>query len=253
MILSFAYSYYYTDGLSSINSLSNQAGTLVNSYEYDAWGILRNQTASVQNSFQYTARENSEAGLTYYRARYYHAGVARFVSEDSLRFGGGTNFYAYVANSPIMSRDPLGLVTVRISPPVISRLPVRQIPLKCGTGAGGCTEWSMDMDCSCEPEGCCSPPQITFTLDTMIYIPNATINVQVGNRTKPFSPGQVLAHEMGHHYINVDFIQGLLPAANATESICWPSQSMCAAACAAFQGIYEANKLRAASNDSLSV
>jgi len=48
-------------------------------------------------------------------ARYYHPDLQRFISEDPLRFvGGDPNFYAYVGNGPINSRDPLGLWTVSL-------------------------------------------------------------------------------------------------------------------------------------------
>lgn len=46
----------------------------------------------------------------YYRARYYHPGLQRFISEDPLGFAAGDpNLYAYVGNNPIDRRDPLGL------------------------------------------------------------------------------------------------------------------------------------------------
>jgi RHS repeat-associated protein len=44
------------------------------------------------------------------RARYYHPGLQRFISEDPIGFlGGDPNFYAYVANNPLGFVDPLGL------------------------------------------------------------------------------------------------------------------------------------------------
>jgi hypothetical protein len=49
------------------------------------------------------------------RARYYHPTLQRFISEDPIgSAGGGPNLYAYVADSPINSRDPLGLWTVSL-------------------------------------------------------------------------------------------------------------------------------------------
>src|SRR5437867_3317558 len=49
-------------------------------------------------------------GLHYYRARYYHPGLQRFISEDPIGFGGGPNLYAYVLNSPTTRVDPSGLL-----------------------------------------------------------------------------------------------------------------------------------------------
>src|SRR5439155_18683176 len=47
--------------------------------------------------------------LYYYRARYYNPSIGRFVSEDPIKFGGGMNFYTYVADSPTTMIDPWGL------------------------------------------------------------------------------------------------------------------------------------------------
>jgi hypothetical protein len=46
---------------------------------------------------------------SYYRARYYDQTAGRFTSEDPIGFNGGSNFYAYVGNSPVRSLDPFGL------------------------------------------------------------------------------------------------------------------------------------------------
>lgn len=54
-----------------------------------------------------TVRGNPQA--SYYRARYYDPIVGRFLGEDPSDFGGGINFYAYVANDPLNWNDPLGL------------------------------------------------------------------------------------------------------------------------------------------------
>jgi RHS repeat-associated protein len=63
------------------------------------------------NPFRYTGREGDDpTGLDYYRARYYHPGLQRFIGEDPIGFeGGGVNLYGYVGNNPLRSVDPLGL------------------------------------------------------------------------------------------------------------------------------------------------
>ncbi len=102
-------SYYDADGLGSITSLSNTAGALANTYTYDSFGKLTASTGTIVNPFQYTARDyDSETTLRYYRARYYDQNVGRFLSEDPIRFRGGSNFYDYVLNNPVLRTDPLG-------------------------------------------------------------------------------------------------------------------------------------------------
>jgi RHS repeat-associated protein len=102
-------SYYTADGLGSIAGLNDAAGTAQSSYIYDAWGVVKSQTAAVANPFTYTARESAESGLMFYRARYYSPQIGRFISEDPLGYLEGPNFYSYAQSDPIRLIDPLGL------------------------------------------------------------------------------------------------------------------------------------------------
>lgn len=102
--------YYHADGLGSVTSLSDSAGSLAATYAYDSFGNLASSTGSVMNPFRYTAREwDSEMSVYFYRARYYDAVAGRFLSEDPVRFSAGMNFYSYVRNAPTMATDPTGL------------------------------------------------------------------------------------------------------------------------------------------------
>ncbi len=77
MLRSGATSYFHADGLGSVTSLSNAAGSIANTYTYDSFGKLTASTGSLVNPFQYTARESdTETGLYYYRARYYDQSVS---------------------------------------------------------------------------------------------------------------------------------------------------------------------------------
>src|SRR5439155_8950133 len=62
-------------------------------------------------AYRFTGREHDEPlYLYYYRARYYHTDLQRFISEDPLGLAAGdVNFYAYVANNPLSFIDPFGL------------------------------------------------------------------------------------------------------------------------------------------------
>ena len=102
-------SYYQQDGLGSVTSLSNSAGALAETYTYDSYGKATASTGTLINPFQYTAREfDSETTLLFNRARYFDPNAGRFLNQDPIRFGGGTNFYAYTRNNPLVRTDPFG-------------------------------------------------------------------------------------------------------------------------------------------------
>ena len=101
-------SYYVRDHLGSIRQRTDTSGNVLLTRDYDPWG---NPLAGVSTGgWSYTGREwDPEASLYYYRARYHAPSLGRFISEDPLRFGGGSNFYAYVSNGPVAFTDPSGL------------------------------------------------------------------------------------------------------------------------------------------------
>jgi RHS repeat-associated protein len=103
--------YYEADGLGSVTSLTTPTGSTAATYTYDSFGFLTASTGSATNWYRYTARQfDSDTALYYNRARYYDPTTGRFLSEDPVGFkGSGTNFYAYVRNSPIDFTDPSGL------------------------------------------------------------------------------------------------------------------------------------------------
>jgi RHS repeat-associated protein len=80
-----ATSYYEQDGVGSVTSLTNSAGSLANTYTYDSYGKVIVSTGTLTNPFLYTGRElDSETGIYEYRARYYDENVGRFISEDPV-------------------------------------------------------------------------------------------------------------------------------------------------------------------------
>jgi RHS repeat-associated protein len=101
---------FLTDALGSPVAVTDNAGFVQTEYTYEPFGKTTFTGASSSNSYQYTGRENDGTALYYYRARYYHAELQRFMSEDPIRLkAGDTNFYAYVVNNPINASDPHGL------------------------------------------------------------------------------------------------------------------------------------------------
>jgi RHS repeat-associated protein len=100
---------FFTDALGTTVALTDGSGTITASYTYEAFGATA-VTGTTTNAYDYTGRESDGTGLKYYRARYYHPGLQRFISEDPIRLlSGDPNFYAYVGNDPLDFIDPLGL------------------------------------------------------------------------------------------------------------------------------------------------
>lgn len=157
-----AVSYYAADGLGSIANLTDTAGLVQNSYVYDSWGAVKNQTGSLANSFGYTAREFAEAGLDFYRARYYNPGIGRFISEDPLRMVG--ELYQYGANNPITYTDPTGLHTHQ------HEVPGGKLDILCGSGNYfGCFKGRADLACDCYPVGSITCPKFKPLVTVSTY------------------------------------------------------------------------------------
>jgi RHS repeat-associated protein len=77
-----------------------------------AGGVLTSGASAIENRFLFTGREyNSDFGFYEYRARAYHPGLGRFMSEDPKLFDAGDyNFYRYCNNDPWDLTDPTGLI-----------------------------------------------------------------------------------------------------------------------------------------------
>jgi RHS repeat-associated protein len=102
--------FFLADALGSVVALTDATGTLGTEYTYEPFGRTVAAGVASTNPFQYTGREHDATGLYYYRARYYHPGLQRFVSEDPLGLTtGDTNLYAYARNAPTTFNDPGGL------------------------------------------------------------------------------------------------------------------------------------------------
>ena len=101
--------YYHYDALGSVRNLTNAAGTVIESYDYDPYG---NPTANstVGNPIRFTGRwYDAESGLYDYRARVYDPKIGRFLQRDPWGYWDSMNLFTYVNNDPINWLDPFGL------------------------------------------------------------------------------------------------------------------------------------------------
>lgn len=97
-----------TDQLGSVIRQINAAGATQSSTAYSPYGEASTTGDDQYNSTEYTARENDDTGLYFYRARYYDLVLKRFVSEDPIGTAGGINLMGYVRGNPVSYSDPTG-------------------------------------------------------------------------------------------------------------------------------------------------
>ncbi len=110
--------YYLYNAHGDVIGLTDSQGNIVNSYEYDAWGNVLNQTETIDNPLKYAGQYYDEELQMYYlRARYYDPSIGRFTSIDAVE-GSITqpldmNQYVYCRNNPILYFDYTGKNAVR--------------------------------------------------------------------------------------------------------------------------------------------
>ncbi len=106
---------YHYDLRGSTVKLTDAAGSVTDSFQYDDYGKLTDHTGSSETSFLYNGQYGIMTdgnGLVYMRARYYNPDVHRFVSTDILEGDISDplslNRYIYCSNNPVNNLDPSG-------------------------------------------------------------------------------------------------------------------------------------------------
>ena len=106
-------SYYHYDGLGSTRTLTDSTATVTNTYRYEAFGGLTEQTGETENNYLYTGEQlDPNTGNYYLRERYYNPANDRFLSMDS--FAGipqnpvTLHKYLYGNADPVNMVDPTG-------------------------------------------------------------------------------------------------------------------------------------------------
>ncbi|MCA9214677.1 MAG: hypothetical protein KDB27_16505, partial [Planctomycetales bacterium] len=118
--------YYAQDANFNVVAVTNSSGAVQERYKYSAYGSRTVLTSSfvndsdgisdIANDIAFTGRQfDSETGLYYYRNRYYHAELGRFLGRDPIGYAATSfNLSEYVFGDPFGSTDPSGLARVVI-------------------------------------------------------------------------------------------------------------------------------------------
>jgi RHS repeat-associated protein len=119
-----ATSFYGYDGRGSVRLLTNAAGAVTDTYNYDAFGIKLDSAGATPNDFLFSGEQfDSNLQFYYMRARYLNQASGRFLTMDPMP---GTTTdprslhrYLYAAGDPVNKTDPTGnqfdLVSISIS------------------------------------------------------------------------------------------------------------------------------------------
>jgi RHS repeat-associated protein len=105
--------YFLSDGLRSTMALTDEAGLVLNEYEYDVYGGLRSSSGSQSNPFTFASEQTDDStDLQYLRARYYDFKTGTFLSRDVLPgFASNPlsqNRFTYAFANPVVFSDPSG-------------------------------------------------------------------------------------------------------------------------------------------------
>jgi RHS repeat-associated protein len=106
-------SFYGYDGHGSVRQLTNSAGAVTDTYDYDAFGNIVDQTGSTPNNYLFAGEQFDPAlGLYYNRARYLNTTTGRFWSVDAYEGDeqdpSSLHKYLYDEGDPTDNLDPTG-------------------------------------------------------------------------------------------------------------------------------------------------
>jgi RHS repeat-associated protein len=106
-------SFYGYDGHGSVRFLTDAAGTITDTWDYDAFGNLISRTGATSNDYLYTGEQlDPNLGFYYLRARYMNPQSGRFATMDAYEGGaydpGSLHKYTYAENRPSELVDPSG-------------------------------------------------------------------------------------------------------------------------------------------------
>ncbi len=105
--------YLHGDHLGSTSLTTNSSGGVEARQSYHPYGTVRYSEGTLPTDFGFTGQRGVPGtGLVFMHARYYHAGVGRFVSADTIVPEAGNpqalNRYSYAYNSPLVYVDADG-------------------------------------------------------------------------------------------------------------------------------------------------
>ncbi len=113
-------SYYLFNAHGDVAGITDDAQTVTNAYEYDAFGNEKNPSATDTNPFRYCGEYfDTETGTYYLRARYYDPAIGRFTQQD-IHWNTANMIYGDNSQKTNESQDALGLKIYTYAPSISS-------------------------------------------------------------------------------------------------------------------------------------
>ena len=145
-----ATSFYGYDGHGSVRQLTSSTGAITDTYDYDAFGNMVDQTGPTPNNYLFAGEQYDPALRLYYnRARYLNTTSSRFWSMDTYEGDSeapiSLHRYLYASDDPVNRLDPTGaddLASITVAASISASLggfytgTVRGAILGLGAGAG---------------------------------------------------------------------------------------------------------------------
>ena len=128
--------YYHQDQLGSSRSLTDSTGLVVGTATYDAYGKTTATTGTTTPLGFAGSYTDTESGLLYLRARYLDPSTGQFISRDPITRT-TRQPYSYVADNPLNSTDPSGLIGVSLCRGGSGGVPFRGVLGAFGVGGFG--------------------------------------------------------------------------------------------------------------------
>src|SRR5579862_7825280 len=145
-------SFYGYDGFGTVRNLTNSAGAITDTYEYDAFGNSFTVSGTTPNEMLYRGEQwDSDLGLYYLRARYYNPLTGRFMSRDPEQGVPGDprtlHKYLYAFGDPVNRIDPRGRASILETGSLDELIGTTPVPALVELGGGAyasAASWATD-------------------------------------------------------------------------------------------------------------
>lgn len=105
-------SYVHYDGQGNVRQLTDESGTVTDTFDFNAFGEQIHRTGTTVIPFRWNGKSgyywDEELSRYHVRARPYEPASGRWTTQDPLLFVDGPNLYWYVSNNPTNFFDPSG-------------------------------------------------------------------------------------------------------------------------------------------------